>query len=87
MVKAAPAPDRTTAQAAEAFITASRALVGIAIRSNRRHPPTSRFPARWCWGRIGPQGISQLADQLAIDQSMQAGSDQLQRLRLIARQQ
>jgi DNA-binding MarR family transcriptional regulator len=90
MVKAAPAPDRTTAQAAEAFITASRALVGIAIRSINAASADITLPQHRVMVVLaadGPQGISQLADQLAIDQSNASRlCDRLQRLGLIARQ-
>ena len=89
MVKAAPAPDRTTAQAAEAFITASRALVGIAIRSINAASADITLPQHRVMVVLaadGPQGISQLADQLAIDQSNASRlCDRLQRLWLIAR--
>ena len=90
MVKAAPALDRPTAQAAEAFITASRALVGIAIRSINAASTDVRFPRHRVMVVLaadGPQGISQLADQLGIDQSNASRlCDRLQRLGLIARQ-
>jgi DNA-binding MarR family transcriptional regulator len=90
MVKAAPAPDRATAQAAEAFITASRALVGIAIRSINAASADITLPQHRVMVVLaadGPQGISQLADQLGIDQSNASRlCDRLQRLGLIARQ-
>ncbi len=89
MVKAAPAPDRATAEAAQAFIAASRALVGIAIRSINAASADITLPQHRVMVVLaaeGPQGISQLADQLGIDQSNASRlCDRLQRLGLITR--
>jgi DNA-binding MarR family transcriptional regulator len=90
MVKAAPARDPAMAEAAEAFITASRALVGIAIRSINAASADITLPQHRVLVVLaadGPQGISQLADQLGIDQSNASRlCDRLQRLGLIVRQ-
>lgn len=90
MAKTAPAPDRPADEAAEAFITASRALVGIAIRSiNASSADITLLQHRVMvvLAADGPQGISQLADQLGIDQSNASRlCDRLQRLGLIVRQ-
>lgn len=90
MVKAATARDRASAEAAEAFITASRAMVGIAIRSINAASADITLPQHRVMvvlAAAGPQGISQLADQLGIDQSNASRlCDRLQRLGLIVRQ-
>lgn len=84
------AVDAETAKAAEVFITASRALVGIAIRSINAAPTEITLPQHRVLVLLaadGPQGISRLAQQLCIDQSNASRlCDRLERIGLIARQ-
>jgi DNA-binding MarR family transcriptional regulator len=90
MPGAASMPEEVTADAAEALITAGRALVGIAIRSINATAGEITLPQHRVMVLLaadGPQGIGQLADQLGIDQSNASRlCDRLQRLGLTARQ-
>ena len=90
MGKSTLTSDPATVDAAEAFITASRALVGIAIRSINAAPIEITLPQHRVMVLLaadGPQSIGQLAEQLSIDQSNASRlCDRLQRLHLIARQ-
>jgi DNA-binding MarR family transcriptional regulator len=78
-----------TSEAAEAFTTASRALVGIAIRSINAAAVDLTLPQHRVLVVLaaeGPQGIGQLAEQLGVDQSNASRiCDRLQRLDLVAR--
>lgn len=75
---------------ADAFVIASRALVGLAIRSINAAPvevtlPQHRLMVLLATG--GPRTIGDLAEQLGIDQSNASRlSDRLEKLGLIARE-
>ncbi len=88
--KSTSTSDPATGDAAEAFITASRALVGIAIRSINAAPLEITLPQHRVMVVLaadGPQSIGQLAEQLSIDQSNASRlCDRLERLGLITRQ-
>jgi DNA-binding MarR family transcriptional regulator len=76
--------------AAEAFIRASRALVGMAIRSIGAAPVEVTLPQHRLLVLLangGPQTVGQLAEQLGVDQSNASRlGDRLQRLGLVVRQ-
>jgi DNA-binding MarR family transcriptional regulator len=89
------APASTTADSprdalAEAFVTASRALVGVAIRSIGAAPVDITVPQHRLLVLLAGSGgtaIRALADQLGVDPSNASRScDRLQRLGLISRQ-
>lgn len=90
MAEAAPPGGGATPDAAEVFITASRALVGIAIRSINAAPVEITIPQHRLLVLLatsGTQSIGELADQLGIDQSNASRlCGRLQRLGLIDRQ-
>lgn len=77
------------ADAAEAFITASRALVGIAIRSISAAPVEITLPQHRVLVLLaagGATSIGEIAEQLGIDQSNASRlCDRLQRLGLVVR--
>jgi DNA-binding MarR family transcriptional regulator len=89
MAKAGLSSDGDIAPAVEAFITASRALVGIAIRSINAAPQEITMPQHRVLVLVaarGSQSIGQLAEELSVDQSNASRlCDRLQRLGLIDR--
>lgn len=82
-------PGHATLDAAEAFVTASRALVSMAIGSLGAAPVEITLPQHRVLVLLavdGPQGIGRLAEQMSIDQSNASRlCDRLQRLGLIVR--
>lgn len=77
-------------EAADAFVTVSRALVGIAIRSINAAPVAITLPQHRLMvvlGTEGPQKVGRLADHLGSDQSnVSRQCDRLQRIGVITRQ-
>jgi DNA-binding MarR family transcriptional regulator len=84
-----PFSNPATGDAAEPFIAASRALVGIALRSINAAPVEITLPqhrAMVLLAADGDQSIGRLAEQLSVDQSNASRlCDRLERLGLIAR--
>jgi DNA-binding MarR family transcriptional regulator len=75
---------------ADAFVIASRALVGLAIRSINAAPVEVTLPQHRLMVLLAARGsrtIGDLAEQLGIDQSNASRlTDRLERLGLIARE-
>lgn len=84
------ASDLEGLDAADAFITASRALVGMAIRSVSAAASEVTLPQHRLMVLLaagGPQGVGSLAEQLNVDQSNASRlCGRLERLDLVARQ-
>ena len=90
MAQTAQSPNKVDDEVADAFIVASRALVGLAIRSINAAPveltlPQHRLLVLLATG--GQSSIGVLAEQLGVDQSNASRlCDRLEKLGLIARE-